>query len=187
MPAVDGNVLRVVTRLTADPSDILAASTKKRITAALQQVIPTAQPGQFNQAMMELYRTEKINPVGGCLPIMLQIPVFLALYWVLQGSVELRGAPWVLWVHDLAMPDPWFVLPAIMAVTMFLQILLNPKPTDPTQARMMYIMPIVFSVMFFVFASGLVLYWLTNNVLSILQQWWINKTIAAERAKRLQS
>ena len=136
--------------------------------------------------MMELYRTEKINPVGGCLPIMLQIPVFLALYWVLQGSVELRGAPWVLWVHDLAMPDPWFVLPAIMAVTMFLQILPNPKPTDPTQARMMYIMPIVFSVMFFVFASGLVLYWLTNNVLSILQQWWINKTIAAERAKRLQ-
>ena len=142
---------------------------------------------RLNQAMMELYRTEKINPVGGCLPIMLQIPVFLALYWVLQGSVELRGAPWVLWVHDLAMPDPWFVLPAIMAVTMFLQILLNPKPTDPTQARMMYIMPIVFSVMFFVFASGLVLYWLTNNVLSILQQWWINKTIAAERAKRLQS
>ena len=140
---------------------------------------------RLNQAMMELYRSEKINPVGGCLPIALQIPVFLALYWVLQGSVELRGAPWIFWVNDLAMPDPWFVLPAVMAVTMFLQILLNPKPTDPVQARMMYIMPLVFSVMFFVFASGLVLYWLTNNVLSILQQWWINKTIAEERAKRL--
>lgn len=140
---------------------------------------------RLNQAMMELYRTEKINPVGGCLPIFLQIPVFLALYWVLQGSVELRGAPWILWVNDLAMPDPWFVLPLLMAATMFLQILLNPKPTDPTQAKVMYIMPLVFSIMFFVFAAGLVLYWLTNNVLSIAQQWWINKTIAEERAKRL--
>ena len=140
---------------------------------------------RLNQAMMELYRTEKINPVGGCLPIMLQIPVFLALYWVLQGAVELRGADWMLWVQDLAMPDPWFVLPTLMAVTMFLQIFLNPKPTDPTQARIMYIMPVVFSVMFFVFAAGLVLYWLTNNVFSILQQWWINKTIAAERAARM--
>jgi YidC/Oxa1 family membrane protein insertase len=136
-------------------------------------------------AMMELYKTEKINPVGGCLPIMLQIPVFLALYWVLQGSVELRGAEWILWVHDLAMPDPWFVLPALMAATMFLQILLNPKPTDPMQAKVMYIMPVVFSVMFFIFAAGLVLYWLTNNILSIAQQWWINKTIAEERAQRL--
>lgn len=140
---------------------------------------------RLNQAMMELYRTEKINPVGGCLPIFLQIPVFLALYWVLQGSVELRGADWILWVQDLAMPDPWFVLPLLMAATMFLQILLNPKPTDPTQAKVMYIMPLVFSVMFFVFAAGLVLYWLTNNILSIAQQWWINKTIAEERAKRL--
>lgn len=140
---------------------------------------------RLSQATMELYRSEKINPVGGCLPIFLQIPVFLALYWVLQGSVELRGAPWILWVHDLAMPDPWFILPLLMAATMFLQIFLNPKPTDPTQAKVMFIMPLVFSVMFFVFASGLVLYWLTNNVLSILQQWWINKTIAAERAKRV--
>lgn len=139
---------------------------------------------RLNQAMMELYKNEKINPVGGCLPIVLQIPVFLSLYWVLQGSVELRGAPWILWVHDLAVPDPWFILPLIMAGTMFLQIKLNPKPTDPMQARLMYIMPLVFSVMFFIFASGLVLYWLTNNVLSILQQWWINKTIAQEAAKK---
>lgn len=142
---------------------------------------------RLNQAMMELYRTEKINPVGGCLPIFLQIPVFLSLYWVLQASVELRGAPWILWVHDLAIPDPWFILPTLMAVTMFLQMYLNPKPTDPVQAKVMYVMPIVFSVMFFVFASGLVLYWLTNNILSIAQQWWINKTIAEERAKRLKS
>ncbi len=142
---------------------------------------------RLNQAMMELYRTEKINPLGGCLPILLQIPVFLALYWVLQGSVELRDAPWILWVHDLAAPDPWFILPAIMAVTMFLQIFLNPKPTDPVQAKVMYVMPVVFSVMFFIFASGLVLYWLTNNVLSIAQQWYINRTIAAERANRLKS
>ena len=140
---------------------------------------------RLNQAMMELYKNEKINPVGGCLPLLLQIPVFLALYWVLMGSVELRGASWIFWVNDLAMPDPWFILPLLMAITMFLQILLNPKPTDPVQARMMYIMPVVFSVMFFIFASGLVLYWLTNNVLSIIQQWWINKTIAAERAARL--
>ena len=134
--------------------------------------------------MAELYRSERINPLSGCLPIFLQIPVFLALYWVLLGSVELRGAPWILWVKDLGMPDPWFILPLIMAITMFLQIFLNPKPTDPVQAKVMYIMPLVFSVMFFIFASGLVLYWLTNNVLSILQQWWINKTIAQERSRK---
>ena len=139
---------------------------------------------KLNQAMAELYREEKINPVSGCLPIFLQIPVFLALYWVLLGSVELRGAPWILWVQDLGTPDPWFILPLVMAATMFLQIFLNPKPADPTMARVTYIMPLVFSVMFFIFASGLVLYWLTNNVLSILQQWWINKTIANERVKR---
>lgn len=138
----------------------------------------------LNQAMAELYRSERINPLSGCLPIFLQIPVFLALYWVLLGSVELRGAPWILWVKDLGMPDPWFILPLIMAITMFLQIFLNPKPTDPVQAKVMYIMPLVFSVMFFIFASGLVLYWLTNNVLSILQQWWINKTIAQERSRK---
>lgn len=140
---------------------------------------------RYQQAMMELYRKEKINPVGGCLPIALQIPVFLALYWVLLASVELRGSEWLGWVTDLAMPDPWFVLPAIMMATMFLQIKLNPTPTDPMQARMMIIMPLVFGVMFFFFASGLVLYWLTNNVLSILQQWYVNKKIAEDRARRL--
>ena len=140
---------------------------------------------RYNQAIMELYKKEKINPVGGCLPIALQIPVFLSLYWVLLASVELRGSEWALWVTDLAMPDPWFILPAIMMATMFLQIKLNPKPTDPAQAKMMVVMPLIFGVMFFFFASGLVLYWLTNNVLSIAQQWYVNKQIAAERARRM--
>lgn len=138
----------------------------------------------LNMAMMKMYREEKINPMGGCLPIVLQIPVFLALYWVLLASVELRGSSWMLWISDLAAPDPWFILPLIMMATMFVQILLNPKPADPTQAKMMMIMPLVFSVMFFIFASGLVLYWLTNNVLSIAQQWYVNKQIDEERAKR---
>lgn len=138
----------------------------------------------LNMAMMKMYREEKINPMGGCLPIVLQIPVFLALYWVLLASVELRGSSWMLWISDLAAPDPWFILPLIMMATMFIQILLNPKPADPTQAKMMMIMPLVFSVMFFIFASGLVLYWLTNNVLSIAQQWYVNKQIEEERAKR---
>lgn len=138
----------------------------------------------LNQAMMKMYKEEKINPMGGCLPIVLQIPVFLALYWVLLASVELRGSEWMLWIHDLAAPDPWFILPLIMMGTMFLQILLNPKPADPTQAKVMYIMPLMFSVMFFIFASGLVLYWLTNNVLSIAQQWYVNKQIEKERAER---
>ncbi|MCF0252860.1 MAG: membrane protein insertase YidC [Duodenibacillus sp.] len=140
---------------------------------------------RYQQALMDLYKKEKINPVGGCLPIALQIPVFLALYWVLLASVELRGSEWMLWVTDLAMPDPWFILPAVMMITMLLQIKLNPTPTDPMQQKMMVIMPLVFGVMFFFFASGLVLYWFTNNVLSILQQWYVNKSIAEERAKRL--
>ena len=129
--------------------------------------------------------TGKENDVAGCLPIVLQIPVFLALYWVLLASVELRGSEWILWVNDLAMPDSWLVLPAIMMVTMILQMLLNPAPMDPMQKKIMYIMPIVFGVMFFFFASGLVLYWLTNNVLSIAQQWYVNRQIATERARRL--
>ena len=138
----------------------------------------------LNQAMMELYRREKINPAGGCLPIMLQIPVFLALYWVLLATVELRGAPWLLWVNDLASPDPYLILPLLMVATMIIQMKISPRPTDPTQAKVMMIMPLVFGVMFFFFASGLVLYWLTNNVLSIWQQWYVNKQIEEERRKR---
>ncbi|OYV30251.1 MAG: membrane protein insertase YidC, partial [Thiomonas sp. 20-64-5] len=130
---------------------------------------------KMNQAMVELYRKEKINPLGGCLPIVIQIPVFIALYWVLLSSVELRGAPWILWIHDLSAKDPYYILPAIMTATSFLQVKLNPTPPDPMQARLMWIMPAAFSIMFFFFPAGLVLYWLTNNSTSIAQQWFINK------------
>jgi YidC/Oxa1 family membrane protein insertase len=129
-------------------------------------------------AMMELYKKEKINPLGGCLPILVQIPVFIALYWVLLGSVEMRNTPWILWIHDLATPDPWFVLPALMMLTSWIQFTLQPTPPDPVQAKMMMIMPFVFGVMFFFFPAGLVLYYVLNNGLSILQQWRINQVIA---------
>lgn len=128
---------------------------------------------KLNQAMMEMYRTEKINPLGGCLPMLVQIPVFIALYWVLLGSVEMRGAPWILWVQDLSVRDPWFILPAIMMATMFLQIKLNPTPPDPMQARIMMMMPLIFGGMMFFFPAGLVLYWCVNNAVSIAQQRYI--------------
>jgi YidC/Oxa1 family membrane protein insertase len=131
-------------------------------------------PQQMQQEMMRIYREEKVNPMGGCFPIMVQIPVFIALYWVLLSSVEMRNAPWALWIHDLSTPDPYFILPVFMTLTTLLQTALNPAPPDPMQAKMMWIMPLVFSVMFFFFPSGLVLYWITNNILSIAQQWIIN-------------
>ncbi len=133
---------------------------------------------KLNQAMMELYRTEKINPMGGCLPILLQIPIFLTLYRVILASVELRGAPWILWIHDLSVADPYYILPAIMTATMFLQFKLNPTPPDPMQARIMMIMPLVFGAMMFMFPAGLVLYWVVNNILSIAQQQFINSRLA---------
>lgn len=132
---------------------------------------------RLQQAMMELYKTEKINPLGGCLPILVQIPVFIALYWVLLASVELRHAPFMLWIDDLSSPDPWFVLPVLMGATMIIQTKLNPEPPDPVQAKVMKIMPIAFSVFFFFFPAGLVLYWLVNNILSIAQQWYINRLL----------
>ncbi len=132
-------------------------------------------PQEMQQEMMRIYREEKVNPMGGCLPIMVQIPVFIALYWVLLSSVEMRGAPWIGWIHDLASKDPYYILPVVMTLTTMLQTALNPTPPDPMQAKMMWFMPLAFSVMFFYFPSGLVLYWITNNVLSIAQQWLINK------------
>jgi YidC/Oxa1 family membrane protein insertase len=132
---------------------------------------------KLHEQMMKIYKEEKINPLGGCLPILVQIPVFIALYWVLMGAVELRQAPFALWITDLSEPDPYYVLPLVMAVTMFIQQKLSPTPPDPVQAKVMMIMPIVFSVFFFFFPAGLVLYWLVNNVLSILQQWRINHVI----------
>ena len=131
-------------------------------------------PQQMQQEMMRIYREEKVNPMGGCFPIMIQIPVFIALYWVLLSSVEMRNAPWVLWIHDLSSPDPFYILPLVMTLTTVLQTSLNPAPPDPMQAKMMWFMPLAFSVMFFFFPAGLVLYWITNNVLSIAQQWVIN-------------
>jgi len=131
-------------------------------------------PQQMQQEMMRIYREEKVNPMGGCFPILIQIPVFIALYWVLLSSVEMRNAPWTLWIHDLSAPDPYFILPLVMTLTTLLQTALNPAPPDPLQAKLMWFMPLAFSVMFFFFPAGLVLYWITNNVLSIAQQWVIN-------------
>ncbi|HEX9811093.1 MAG TPA: membrane protein insertase YidC [Burkholderiales bacterium] len=135
---------------------------------------------KLNQAMMELYKTEKINPLGGCLPIVVQIPVFLALYWVLLESVELRQTPFIFWIRDLSTPDPYFVLPIVMGLSMYVQQLLNPQPPDPMQRRIFMVMPVAFTVMFLFFPAGLVLYWVVNNVLSILQQWRITRVVAAK-------
>lgn len=132
---------------------------------------------RLNQELMNLYRTEKVNPLGGCLPILIQIPVFIALYWALLGAVEIRDAPWILWIKDLSSKDPYYVLPIIMVVTMFIQTKLNPTPPDPMQAKVMLIMPLVFGFMFLFFPAGLVLYWVVNNILSIAQQWQITRMI----------
>lgn len=137
---------------------------------------------QLNQAMMKLYKDEKINPLGGCFPILIQIPVFMALYWVLLESVEMRQAPFILWVHDLSEKDPFFVLPFLMGISMWAQQKLNPAPIDPMQAKVMQVMPIMFTVFFAFFPSGLVLYWFVNNMLSIAQQWHITRAIEAKAA-----
>lgn len=133
------------------------------------------------QAMMELYRKEKINPLGGCLPMLIQIPVFIALYWVLLESVELRQAPFILWIKDLSIKDPYYVLPLIMGITMYIQQKLNPAPLDPIQARVFAMLPFIFTVFFAFFPAGLVLYWVVNNVLTIVQQWFITKHVLAEK------
>ncbi|MGC2049475.1 MAG: membrane protein insertase YidC [Gallionella sp.] len=135
---------------------------------------------QLNRAMMDLYKSEKINPLGGCLPVLVQIPVFIALYWAILASVELRYAPFFGWITDLSAPDPYYILPVIMGASMIIQMRLNPKPPDPIQAKVMQIMPIAFSVMFFFFPAGLVLYSIVNNVLSIAQQWFITRAAEAE-------
>jgi YidC/Oxa1 family membrane protein insertase len=184
-------VLTVLIKLVFFP----LSATSYRSMAKMKQVAPRLQAlkekfgddrQKLNAAMMEMYRTEKINPLGGCLPILVQIPVFIALYWVLLASVEMRGAPWVLWVTDLSARDPLFILPVIMMATMFLQIKLNPKPPDPIQARVMMIMPLVFGGFMFLFPAGLVLYWVVNNILSIAQQWYITRkmTQAANQPHR---
>ncbi|MEX2334360.1 MAG: membrane protein insertase YidC, partial [Pseudohongiella sp.] len=127
---------------------------------------------------------EKINPFGGCLPMLVQMPVFIALYWVLLEGVELRHAPWILWINDLSVMDPYFVLPLLMGASMYVQFMLNPTPQDPTQAKIMKFMPIVMTVFFLWFPAGLVLYWLANSVLGIAQQWYITRNIDAEYAAK---
>ena len=139
---------------------------------------------RLNQAMMDIYKEEKINPLGGCFPILIQIPVFISLYWVLLESVELRQADFILWIHDLSIPDPYFVLPLLMGITMFIQQKLNPAPMDPVQAKVMSVLPVVFTVFFAFFPSGLVLYWVVNNTLSIAQQWMITRNIENAPAKK---
>ncbi len=148
-----------------------------RLKAIQEQYKDNAQ--EKNKAMMELYKKDKINPLGGCLPIVVQIPVFIALYWVLLESVELRQADFMLWLNNLSAPDPYFVLPLTMGITMFIQQKLNPAPMDPVQAKVMMMLPIIFTVFFAFFPSGLVLYWVTNNILSIAQQWYITRQIEA--------
>ncbi|WP_303785778.1 membrane protein insertase YidC [Azovibrio restrictus] len=181
-------VLTVIIKLIFFP--LSAASYKsmakmRKVTPRLMQLKERFADDKMrlNQEMMKLYQTEKINPLGGCLPILIQIPVFIALYWVLLGAVEMRDAPWVGWITDLSSPDPWYVLPAIMMATMFIQIKLNPTPPDPIQAKVMMIMPLIFGIMFFFFPAGLVLYWVVNNVLSIAQQWQITRMIESGEDK----
>ncbi|OEY66134.1 membrane protein insertase YidC [Marinobacter sp. X15-166B] len=139
---------------------------------------------RMSQEMMALYKKEKINPLGGCLPILVQMPVFISLYWVLFESVQLRHAPFMLWIHDLSVMDPYFILPILMGASMFIQMSLNPAPPDPMQAKIMKLMPVVFTVFFLWFPAGLVLYWLVNNILSIAQQWYITRKIEAEMATK---
>ncbi|MFP5383335.1 MAG: membrane protein insertase YidC [Gammaproteobacteria bacterium] len=157
----------------------------RRITPELTRIRDEYKNDRQKQAqeMMSLYKREKVNPMGGCLPILVQMPVFIALYWVLMESVELRQAPFMLWIQDLSVMDPYFVLPILMGISMFLQTKLNPVPPDPMQAKMVQWLPWVFTLFFLFFASGLVLYWLVNNILSIAQQWYITKKIEREHAK----
>ncbi len=173
-------LLTIVTRIPFIPIVNKDQKTMKR----LQEIQPKMQevkekykkdPQRMQQEMMELYKKHKVNPMGGCLPMLLQIPVFFALYKVLLVSIELRGAPFMLWVHDLSIKDPYYVLPIIMGITMIIQQKMTPSTGDPKQQKLMMFMPVIFTFMFLSFASGLVLYWLVNNLLSIAQQFYVNK------------
>ena len=135
---------------------------------------------QLSRAMMDLYKREKVNPAAGCWPMLIQIPFFIAFYWVLLESVEMRQAPFMLWITDLSTRDPFFILPLLMGAAMYFQQKLNPPPPDPMQAKVMQFLPVMFTAMFAFFPAGLVLYWLTNSVLSIAQQWRINKLVGAD-------
>ena len=142
---------------------------------------------KYQQAMMNLYKKEKINPLSGCLPILIQIPIFISLYWVLLEAVELRQAPWIGWIKDLSIRDPFFILPVLMGATMWFQQKLNPPQQDPMMQKVLTWMPIIFTVFFLFFPAGLVLYWVLNSVLSIAQQWYINRQIENASKGRLWS
>jgi YidC/Oxa1 family membrane protein insertase len=139
---------------------------------------------KMTQATLDLYRQEKVNPMSGCLPILIQIPVFIALYWVLVESVQFRQAPFILWIHDLSQHDPYYVLPLLMGISMFLQQRLNPPPPDPVQAKVMMLMPVVFTVMFANFPAGLMLYWFVNNTLSLLKHWFVMLRMESDVSKK---
>jgi YidC/Oxa1 family membrane protein insertase len=157
----------------------------KRLSPKLQQLKERYGDDRqkMSKAMMDIYKKEKINPLGGCLPILIQIPVFIALYWVLLGAIELRQAPFYLWIHDLSQKDPYYVLPLLMGISMFVQQKLNPPPMDPVQQKVMQALPFIFTLFFAFFPAGLVLYWVVNNVLSITQQWYITKKLEATAGK----
>ena len=168
------------------------SATSYRSMANMRRVAPKLQAlreqygddrQKMSQGMMELYKKEKINPLGGCLPILVQMPVFIALYWTLMESVEMRQAPWIGWITDLSLKDPYFILPILMGVSMFIQQQLNPTPPDPMQAKVMKMLPIIFTFFFLWFPAGLVLYWVVNNILSIAQQWYITRQIEGAAAK----
>ena len=144
-------------------------------------------PQQKQQEIMKIYREEKVNPLGGCLPILIQMPIFIALYTVLTSSAEMRGAPWMGWIHDLSIMDPYAILPILMTATSLIQVSLQPTPADPVQAKMMWLMPLAFSAALFSFPAGLTLYWVTNNALTILQQWMINRGLEGDKAKGLKA
>jgi len=139
---------------------------------------------KMSQEMMAIYKEEKVNPMAGCLPILMQMPIFLALYWVLVESVELRHAPWILWIRDLSAMDPWFILPLLMGASMFVQQQLNPQPADPMQAKVMKFLPIIFTAFMLFFPAGLVLYWTVNNLFSMTQQYLINRKVEEEQKRR---
>jgi len=144
-------------------------------------------PQQKQQEIMKIYREEKVNPLGGCLPILIQMPIFIALFTVLTSSAEMRGAPWIGWIHDLSIMDPYAILPILMTATSLLQVSLQPTPADPMQAKMMWLMPLAFSAALFSFPAGLTLYWVTNNTLTIVQQWLINRQINGAKPKALKA
>ena len=169
------------------------SATSYRSMANMRRIVPKMNQlkerygddkAKLQKATMELYKKEKINPFGGCLPMLVQMPVFIALYWVLLEGVELRHAPWMLWINDLSVMDPYFVLPLLMGASMYVQFMLNPTPQDPMQAKIMKFMPIAMTLFFLWFPAGLVLYWLSNNVLGIAQQWYITRQIEAESAAK---